>query len=313
MTTAFLSQDVWPEMTTAVRATKTSCLAAVAYFGEGASKRLPLPSGSSLVVDASDHAVGCGQTCPAELESLLKHSVRIFSVPNLHARVFVVAKTAYVGSANVSKTSAEQLIEAVVRSTDPSVVRAARQFVKDNCLHELSPEVLKRLKAIYRPPQGGGGGKGSAKKTSNRPVLPRVLLAQLQLVDWSDREQQHHDEGLAVANKQRKHPRTWETDDFRQLGKCKYQRGDVIIQVTDEGHGKMLVAAPGNVIHVTPPLHEGSKIVSFVYLERPARKRRQLKAVAKSLGCAQKALRRDGVIQKLTFKKALLKAWGTTL
>jgi hypothetical protein len=225
----------------------------------------------------------------------------------------VVAKTAYVGSANVSQNSAEQLIEAVVRSTEPSVVGAARQFVKDNCLHELSPEVLKNLKAIYHPPQGGGGGKGGAKNTSRHPTLPRTLLAQLQLVDFSEREQQLHDEGLAVAKKQRKHPRTWETEDFRYFGQCRYVPGDVVIQVTDEGHGKMMVTPAANVIHVLPPQYEGNKTVSFVYMERPARKRRQLKALAQSLGCAQKELRRDGVIQKLSIKKALLKTWGVAL
>jgi len=313
MTTTFLSQDIWPEITNAVRATQKSCLAAVAYFGAGSSRRLPLPSGSCLVVDASDHAVGCGQTCPAELEKLLKRSVRIFSVPNLHAKVFVVAKTVYVGSANVSKNSAEQLIEAVVRSTEPSVVSAARQFVKDNCLHELSPELLKKLKMLYRPPQGGGGGKGHPKNTSSQPTLPRMLLAQLQPVDLSDREQQLHDEGLAVAKKHRKHPRIWETDDFRQPGKGAYRDGDVVIQVTDEGHGKVMVTPPANVIHVLPPQREGNKTVSFVYMEGPARKRRQLKPLAKSLGCTQKELRHDGVIRKQAFKRALLRAWAVTL
>jgi len=314
MTTALLTQEIWPEITEAVRASKKPCAAAVAYFGAGSSRRLPLPSGSRLVVDASDRAVSCGQTCPADLKKLLNRGVAVYSVPNLHAKVFVVGGKAYIGSANVSSSSAKQLIEAVVRTTDPKVVASARKFVDDHCLYELTPELLKQLATLYRPPLvPGGAGKRGTKGTSSQPALPRMLLAQLELIDWSDREQQIHDEGLAVAKKHRKHPRTWEADEFRHLGKSPYAAGDVVIQVTDEGGGRTMVTPPANVIHVTPPQRDGNRTVSFVYLERPARKRRQLKSLARALGCTQKRLRQNGVIRNLAFKRALLKAGAMTL
>src|ERR1700692_1597824 len=115
MTSAFISKGVWHELTKTVRASGPRCFAAVAYFGAGGSRRLPLPSGSSLVVDASDRAGGCGQTCPADLQKLIDRGVTVYSVPNLHAKVFVVGRTAFVGSTNVSTRSADQLLEAVIR------------------------------------------------------------------------------------------------------------------------------------------------------------------------------------------------------
>jgi hypothetical protein len=243
---------------------------------------------------------------------LLKRGVTIYSVPNLHAKVFVVGKKAYIGSANVSNNSASQLIEAVIRTNDPSVVSAAREFVKDLCLYELSPELLKQLAKIYRPPmiQGGGKTKGQLKGTSRRPTLQRVLLAQLRLEDWSERDQQLHDNGLSVAKKLRQHPRRWEMDDFRYVGKCPFVRHDVVIQVTDEGNGKVLVSPPGNVLHVLSGQREGSSKVSFVYLERPIRRRRQVKSLASALGSTQKQLRRGGLVRDWAFAQALLKTWA---
>jgi len=67
-----------------------ACAEAVAYFGAGSSGRLPLPSGSCLVVDASDYTVSGGLTCPADLEKLLNRGVDVYRVSNLHAKVFVL-------------------------------------------------------------------------------------------------------------------------------------------------------------------------------------------------------------------------------
>ncbi len=312
MSTTFITQSIWPELTKEVRRSPQHCAVAVAYFGAGASRLLPLPKNSRLVVDASERAVASGQTCPADLIRLVKRGVKAFSVPNLHAKVFVLGRAAYIGSANVSSRSASQLIEAVVRTTESGAVRAARQFVREHCLHELTPSVLTRLAELYRPSQVPGGmrGKRNPKDTSRRPSLPRLLLAQLERQDWSERDQALHDKALAVAKRRREHPRTFEMDSFRHTGQCAYQRGDVVIQVIDEGGGRVLVTPPGNVLHVRTRRHRNRQ-VSFVYLEHPARRRRQLKVMARALGRgAQKRLRSNGVVRDAAFVRALLNTWA---
>ena len=248
MSTAFITRDIWPQLTKAVRGSPQSCAVAVAYFGKGAGKLLPLTKGSRLVVDASEHAVAAGQTCPADLAKLVKRGVKVYSVPNLHAKVFVLGRAAYIGSANASNHSASQLVEAVIRTTETSAVRAARKFVRDHCLHELTPRVLKRLAKIYRPPliPGGKRGKKAAKQTSRRPTLPRVLLAQCHLEEWSARDQKSHDAGVVVAKKRLLHPRNFDLDRFRWPGKCPFRRGDVVMKVTDEGGGSVFATPPGN-------------------------------------------------------------------
>jgi hypothetical protein len=311
MRTVFITQDIWRQLTKAARGSGQRAAVAVAYFGAGASRLLPLPKGSRLVVDASERAVTSGQTCPADLIKLVKRGVAVYSVPNLHAKVFVLGRTAYIGSANVSRRSASQLVEAVLRTTEPQAVRDARQFVQDRCLYELTPTVLTRLAKLYRPPlvPGGKRRKKAAEQTFRRPTLPKVLLAQLHLEDWSERDQALHDTELQVARKRREHPRSYELDSFRQTGNCPYQRGDVVVLVTDEGAGRVLVAPPGNVLHIRTR-RDGNRQVSFVYLERPARRRRTVKMLSRALGPgAAKRLRRGGVASA-AFAQAILHEWA---
>lgn len=311
MTTDFLSRDIWPSLTKAVRRSRKRCAVAVAYFGAGAGRLLPLPKGSRLVVDASERAVASGQTCPADLLNLVNQGVAVYSVPNLHAKVFVLGRTAYIGSTNASTRSANHLVEAVVRTSETAAVGAAREFILAQCLHELTPEVLKRLAKLYRPPRipGGKRGKRSVADSAQRPSLPSLHLVQLELEDWSDRDQALHDAAEAVAAKRREHPRRFELESFRWTGHCPFRRGDVIVQVTDEGRGNVLVTPPGNVLHVRSR-RDNRRLVSFVYLERPARRRRAIKSVARALGCTQRRLRRNGLIRDQVLVEALLNTWA---
>src|SRR3990170_3851068 len=96
MTTKLLTTDIWPTLTAAAKKSSGPSDGAVAYFGSSGSTLLPLSEGSRLVVDASDQAIKCGQPNPHELAKMLKKGVRVFSVPNLHAKIFVFGRSAYI-------------------------------------------------------------------------------------------------------------------------------------------------------------------------------------------------------------------------
>jgi hypothetical protein len=311
VSTAFLSHEIWPQLTKASRASRRHSAVAVAYFGKGASVMLPLAKGSRLVVDASERAVASGQTCPADLITLVERGVSIYSVPNLHAKVFVLGRAAYIGSANVSRRAASHLVEAVIRATDHATVGAARQFVEQQCVHEMTPTILKGLKKLWHPPDFPAGvqGKRQQAMTSKRPALPPLRLAQLYLEDYSKQEQALHDAAMPIAKRRQEHPRNFELDSFLHFGKCPYQRKDVVIQVTDEGSDGIWVTPPGNVLYVRTR-RNGNKLVSAVCLERPARRRRQLKTFAQAVRCSQKRLRRHGLVRDSAFAQALLNTWA---
>jgi hypothetical protein len=98
----FLSNGTWRSLTAAAKSARKPALVAVAYFGKGASKLLPLPGGSRLVVDASEDSVKTGKTHPRDLKRLQKRGVVIYSHSSLHAKVYAFDGYVFVGSANAS-------------------------------------------------------------------------------------------------------------------------------------------------------------------------------------------------------------------
>lgn len=101
MDAELVTRNLWPTITKAAEQSKFRSYGAVAYFGKGGAKMLPLRTGSILIVDASETAVKSGQDCPAELVILYHQGVRIFSHPKLHAKIYVIGKRLFIGSANV--------------------------------------------------------------------------------------------------------------------------------------------------------------------------------------------------------------------
>ena len=308
MATTLLTYNHWPEITKAVRANHKSCYVAVAYFGQKGSKLLPLEKGSRLVVDASEQAVASGQTYPDELLKLVNKGVEVFSVRNLHAKVFVVGRTVFVGSANVSQRSASQLVEAVIRSSEKQLVASAKEFVLENCSDPLSPSALKKLQKLYKPPKIAGGkrGKKSPKQSSSRASLKRLVLARLQEnVELTDQEEKWSAASQAQAKKRQKHPRSFILEDFKWSGGCSFKTGDILIQVTKTQNGEFLVSPPGEVL-TTRPYKSKRGVVRFIYLERPNQKRVNLKTVVKCLGRDSKSkLGRSGEVKNLAFAQAL--------
>lgn len=310
MSTEFFSGGVWSEITKSVRASKLRVYVAVAFLGRGGSKQLPLRRGSVLVVNACDAVVKSGQTDPSELLKLHRRGTRVYSVDNLHAKVFVVGKCAYIGSTNVSSLSANHLVESVVRVTDPDAVRSARNFVEGLSLNELGPRQLKALKKIYNPPKFPGGARNKqGKEKKIRPHLPRVFVAQLHREDWGEDIEALVARGAPKAAKARKHPRTWIQDEFRWQGKCRLGKDDKVVQVTREPDGTFMVEEPATVLHVESATSKRGSMNSIVYVERPESRRRKLAAAARKFGCTQKQLGTHGAVRNQAIAQLLLKSW----
>ena len=64
----------------AVRKAPGKCHVAAAYFGQQASKLLPLKRGKELVLDFSEVAVQSAHVCPSEVLVLLKRGKEVHSV-----------------------------------------------------------------------------------------------------------------------------------------------------------------------------------------------------------------------------------------
>ena len=312
MTTSLIHTDVWATITGAAQRTKRRSWVAVAYFGKDGPKLLPLRPGSHLVVDAGEAAVKGGMTCPAALKKLVDNDVQVYSVENLHAKIFVFGSRVFVGSANASRQSARTLVEAMLETSDRTTVAEAKGFVEDLCRHELGPEAIDRLSKMYRPPRVVGRPQDRGRKATRKvqPQLPRVHLAQLTFGEPRAGSEEAMGRGLVVAETRMQHPRKHEVQVFwTNQEKVPYREGDVVVQVFREAGGRRKVAPPGSVVHLKkwPGRHPR---VTFVYLEVRARNLRSLEPLARELGeGAEKRLSWGGKVNR-EFAERLLAAWS---
>ncbi|MGW3787243.1 phospholipase D-like domain-containing protein [Micromonospora chokoriensis] len=104
--------------------------AAVAYAGDGATDLLPVKAGDLIVVNGSRNAIASGATSARLLRSWYEQGVLLYAHETLHAKVFVIGRTAFVGSANLSlRAHTDRTVEAAIRSTEAAVVVGAREFI----------------------------------------------------------------------------------------------------------------------------------------------------------------------------------------
>lgn len=156
--TSYLAdRSAWQAITAqAKRARRAPAVVAVPWVTN--AELLHLGRGDRVVVDFSDQAIAAGQTNPSEVLTWIRRGARIRSMAQLHAKVFIFGRTAYVGSTNVSLNSALRLNEATVRTTEPTAVAAARHHVE--ALFDAAAPVTKAAaeaaQSRYRPARAGG-------------------------------------------------------------------------------------------------------------------------------------------------------------
>lgn len=113
---------VWPMITKlAKNGQRRWC--AVSYVTE--SGVIDFKPNDRLVVNASDESISSGATSAQEIQRLLRLGVSIYSVPNLHAKLYLFEEELIVGSCNLSANSQKTLIEMAFHTTDAAEIRAA--------------------------------------------------------------------------------------------------------------------------------------------------------------------------------------------
>ncbi len=278
MSVRFLADDIWKEITATAKGRRGVAFVAVPYFGEAGSRLLPLRAGDTLLVNASEVAVKSGQTHPQALRRLLNKGVKLYTLSALHAKIYAFGTTVFIGSANASASSRDELREAVVRVKDPAVAETARRHILSLCTTSLLGQDLDRLAKLYRTPRRPGGGNRTKKgrNTSN----PRVFLAQLVEAVLDNDLSKGAEAGEREAKSNRKIKRSsveyiWRSD-------FPYRMDDTVIQVWESANGTLWVYPPAKVVNRKIVPH-GKRRMTFVYLENPNSPRRRLDTVAKRL------------------------------
>jgi hypothetical protein len=307
MTISLLTGNTWRRITKLARQSSPAKVA-VAYFGQGASRLLPLKSGSILVVDLSKAAVRSGQTCPQEVIKLLRRGVEIHFCSNLHAKVFAFGRRAIVGSPNVSRNSQRVLIEAAVETTEPEVVRSCKAFVDSLRGEHVDLDYARRLAKIYRPPRFVGAGK------SPTPRHPPFWAVPLVRTEWEAQDRAVFKRGEPVAEKRLKDQERFWLDSYLWTGEGLRRRlrvGELVLQVVKEAPRKTVLYPAARVILIRRYQAEGEKRM-MVFLRTPSVRSKNLRDVKERIGEAGKLLRKlknARLIKSRSMVHDLLQLW----
>lgn len=307
MAVTLITKNIWATLTKAAKLSKTKSMVAVAYFGQQGSNMLPLKKGSTLLVDASEKAVKSGQTCPAELLKLYFNGVQIYSLENLHAKLFVIGKELFIGSTNVSGNSCKLLQEAIVKTNDKQAIEDAKAFIESHTGKiEMGEEQLNRLSKMYNPPKNMGV-RNPSSKSLQKEKAPSFQVVKLKNITLSEQENEQVEIGAADAKKHRINKSRHSVDDFILDGKVNLIKGDIIMQIVDEGNN-VYVTPAGTLIHMRN-WSNGKKNKTCCFVEIPNKRRKNINVLKKQLSAKTfKLINRNGRKNKAVAEE-LISLW----
>ena len=179
----FVGTSPWGKIKPEVaRKRRGPIIAAVAYVGVKAHEVMPLRKGDFLICDASTRAIKQGVTSAKALKAFSTAGVQIYSHEGLHAKVIATDKFAWIGSANASSNSRDNLTEASVRIEGPACRKAF------NWAHSLATEDAKLssgdIRALLLVPVTWQAKGGLPSRTQKSTVIPKDV-GQIVLMEFT--------------------------------------------------------------------------------------------------------------------------------
>jgi hypothetical protein len=206
--------------------------AAVAYVTSDEEVRFS--EGDTLIVDASNRMIACGDTDAAVLRRAFDRGASLFSLEGLHAKLMLFDRTAVVGSANLS---ASALTEAALITTDHVIFAGIASLLHEMALAAdvVDEPFLRRIEKIKvkRSPRRGVSSRRRRTFAERGSRTWLIRVGELKPEAYPQ-EQKRADRGQEIAEGQRQHPRSsvsW----VRWAGTSKFrseaQQGDSVIQI----------------------------------------------------------------------------------
>jgi len=310
---SFLSSTLWKRLQLlARRATRRSV--AVPFVGTGAARRLPLSDGDVLVCRFDRATVRAGLTNPKEILHYLSKGVRVYTVGNLHAKVFILGNTCIVGSPNLSVNSENNLVEAGIETSLPRILRACRAFIESLCFDAVGPRYAEQLAQFYQSPRPQEVPRAGAP--ARRAFHSAIVVVSLEDTDFDDLDHAA-DRSAAKAALKRLDAERFVLDSFKWESQlpATIRRGARVIQVV--GHGKRArVCPPGRVLTIRHYRSPRGGHRSIVCLEMPKHARaRTIGALTRLLGEQAHYLKGLRLVRRLsnrTLVESLDRVWRRT-
>jgi hypothetical protein len=177
-----LSKGLWNEIMKRAADSKTR-RAAIAYVST--KQFLDFGKGDVLIADASDVAIAAGVTSARVLERALNRGAKVYSRARLHAKVVLLDEFAIVGSANLSRSSANSLVEASWITNERRTRKLVQKFIESLQIssERVDKKFIDRIKKIEVRPRVARAELEAAPGVSE-PAVP--VLAYFQEVKRGD-------------------------------------------------------------------------------------------------------------------------------
>jgi hypothetical protein len=165
----FLTGDIWKEVNKLLtkRQKKIACIAYVT------SEKLELTKGDTLICDASTFAIKFGETSAKTIETYFNRGIKVFSNQQLHSKILLTDTFLVIGSANLSKSSAERLTESSIITDSDVLISQAKAFChnlteESTLLSEKDIQKLLKIEVVKRPFKPTTNSKIRQKKFGNQ-------------------------------------------------------------------------------------------------------------------------------------------------
>ncbi len=230
-----VSAGLWTEVAALSKRRQKS--AAIAYVSS--DRHLKFGRGDVLVVDASDEAIKSRETSADVLRRARKRGANIYSVAGLHAKCILLDReVGIVGSANLSRSSDEDLIEAGVVTDDAATTSLLASFIEQ--LRKQATEVdgnfisrvakIRLRRQVFRP------GKRKGQHTP-RLGTSNLWLVSFEDVEFDEAEKRIEKKGKAEAAARKAHSSSLVVPALITGRALKgIREGDRLVAVEREGH-----------------------------------------------------------------------------
>jgi len=165
----FLTGDIWKKVNKLLtkRQKKIACIAYVT------SDKLKLTKGDTLICDASTFSIRFGETSAKTIEIYFNRGVNIYSNQQLHSKILLTDNFLVIGSANLSKSSAERLTESSVITKSDILISQAKAFChnlteESTLLNRKDIQSLLKIEVVKRPSKPMASSKIREKKFGNK-------------------------------------------------------------------------------------------------------------------------------------------------
>jgi PLD-like domain len=263
-----LSQRLWPTVRK-LSAKSGVKMAAVSYVTS--DKYVTFGDDDVLIVDASDSAIGQGQTDALILEQAFERGADLYSYPGLHAKLMVLNGHAVVGSANLSVSSVESLVEVALVTDQPSIVGKAISIISNlkQASDRIDESFIERIKTIEVTARIGGNVARKPRPTESFEPRTWIVGIHAMVRDFAD-EESAITKGQEIAEQVLTDP-TSDIYWLRFTGKSRFRSearaGDNVITIWRDANEKI----PSNVYkHSLILLRQEESRCTRFYVEEPS-------------------------------------------